>query len=375
VASLITRKRTFLEDPIWHTVPYMLVPKSKTPQSYLLDCLTSVPGLLEDHEKLETLLCCPDQPNAIAGGELRSTMINRLTSLLEYLFLWRCHWQAAFGSDVSAKLADDGRRSNQCVYNSKSLDDLERFYKLQFTNPRAAADVALYNAVLMWLLALIHDLDVQAAEFTIQNCARSALRSFLADQPVDFVFQSRTPTQSENLLSFDPLNSPGQTTYVREAAIEICRIFEWQSQNHSTSRETNFVYMFPVGLALCVLDVEPENRDWVRAMLDADTFTRDYGADNLTSAVPSNSSHGDDLSGNMSVDTQLAGGPGIESGVLHRLQDFAWYVTRELADGSMDQSSGHDETSTERRNHFTREIFNPGLVHLLLLRGRMEVSL
>ncbi|KAI0468483.1 hypothetical protein F4859DRAFT_205268 [Xylaria cf. heliscus] len=360
VASLVMCKRVFLDSPAWHTGPYALEPQSKSPQSYLLDILTSVPGLLEDHHELKQMMqsnplthdidACTTgtrhsydaMPNVAGAGfediaASRSNIINRVVVKLESLFKWRLQWQVSFGSDV---------------YVQSGIQD-----KLQFSRPSAAADIALYNAVLMWLLALINELAPPKAQFIVQSCAYQALMS-IPDSEIASI--SKPETVLAELPSFEPLRGIGLTTRVRDAAMEICRVFEWQSANHaSTTSETNFVYMFPIGLALCVFDTEPEIRDWIRTMLDANALTRDYGVgcsmdDGILHAGNIDRSS---LIGNVEGGTM--GDLDAETGMLHQLQGFGWCVTRELA-------AADDEHS--------REIPNPNLVHLLLLRGRMGIS-
>ena len=51
--ALFARKKLFLEDHRWHTVPWALEPaSSKRPQSHLLDIFVTIPGLLEEERRL-----------------------------------------------------------------------------------------------------------------------------------------------------------------------------------------------------------------------------------------------------------------------------------------------------------------------------------
>lgn len=381
VASLVMRKRVFLDSPAWHTEPYALVPQSKGSQSYLLDILASVPGLLENHHKLEqmtqdnrsstyfthsinvnttgTRLSHEAIPSFVdtsfeAIATSRSNVLNSAVVHLKSLFVWRLHWQIAFGLDVCA---DSGIRESSMEFFIHPNDSSgTRPDKLRFSRPGAAADIALYNAVLMWLLALINELEPHSAECIIQTCAYQALASM---PDVEFAFTPGSATKLTELPSFEPLRGIGSTTQVRDAAMEICRVFEWQSNhNASTAWETNFVYMFPIGLALCVFDMEPEIRDWIRSMLNTNALTRDYGVRpsmDDSSLHHANSLDRPSLIG--SVDAGTMSGLEAETGMLHRLQAFGWCVTRELVD--------------EERSNDTP---SPNLVHLVLLRGQMDIS-
>lgn len=381
VASLVMRKRVFLDNPAWHTGPYELVPQSKAPQSYLLDILASVPSLLENHHKLEQMAQDSHSPTSLArsidvdaiGTRLsqdaipssvdtssedvatsRSNVLNCVVAQLESLFVWRLHWQIAFGLDVCAESGI--RESSMEFFTHPNDSPTNRPDKLRFSRPGAASDIALYNAVLMWLLALISELEPLNAEFIIQRCAYQAL---VSRPDVEFAFTPRPATELTELPSFEPLRGIGSTTRVRDAAMEICRVFEWQSSHHaSTAWETSSVYMFPIGLALCVFDTEPETRDWIRTMLDTHALTRDYGVrPSMDDSSLHHSKNPDRPSLIGSVDAGTMSGLEAETGMLHRLQEFGWCVTRELV-----------------VEEHSNEIPNPNLVHLLLLRGRMDIS-
>lgn len=369
------RKRVFLDTPAWHKGPYALEPKSKAPQSYLLDILASVPGLLEDHHKLEQMM--EEAPSHASFAHdmdasvtvtrpsydamrnvvdasfediatLRSNIVNRVILKLESLFMWRLRWQVSFGADVYAESGIQNSSVESLVPpNDSTVNCLD---KLQFSRPGAAADIALYNSVLMWLLALLNELEPLKAHFIVESCAYQAMMSMPG---AEIAFTSGSATGLGEPPSFEPLRGVGLTTRVRDAAMEICRVFEWQSANHtSAAGETNFVYMFPIGLALCVFDMEPENRDWIRTMLDANALTRDYGVgytrDDGSLHHASNNVDRPSLIGDAEVGTM-----DMETGMLRQLQGFGWYVTRELTEDKHSQ-----------------EIPDPNLVHLLLLRGR-----
>ncbi|KAH8651438.1 hypothetical protein BX600DRAFT_418677 [Xylariales sp. PMI_506] len=372
VASLITSKKVFLDDPTWHEGPYTLFPQSKAPQSYLLDILTSVPGILEDHQEVERMqnIC---SPTCSTIGEAifeeivtaRLDIISRIMGKLKSLLVWRLHWQIAFGFNVSARL--EHHQHTVLNHSAASYSD-----KLDFSHPSSAAEIALYNAVLMWLLALIYDLEPLRAESFIQSCAHQAISSM---SEAEFPFTSGKATKLMNLGTFEPLRTVGSTTSVRDAALEICRVFEWQSRHHAATWETNCVYMFPIGLALCVLDLEPENREWIRTMLDANALTRGYGA--IPAKEANNYQQQSSIRGSSVIDNngkiRSTAHLEAETSMLHRLRRFGRYVTRELADEDINGTVGHDDAVSEQTGHHGRDAASPNMVHLILLRGRMDM--
>ncbi|KAI0110409.1 hypothetical protein GGR51DRAFT_90790 [Nemania sp. FL0031] len=357
MGSMLTHKRVFMDDPTWHNGPYTLVPQSKEPQSYLLDILGSVPGFLEEYHKPASLRST--ESDVVDDGSegiamLQPNIIDRIMAKLESLFVWRLHWQFAFSREVSVESGTQNSSNESPIRpNDPSLD---RLGKLHFSRPGAAADIGLYNAVLMWLIALINELQPFKAQSIVQTCAYQAMTSM---SHARFTFSSGLAPTLMELPPFEPLSAVGSITRVRNAALEICRVFEWQSMNHASAAwETNFVYMFPIGLALCVFDKEPEIHNWIRAMLGANPLTRDYG---FHGAEDGNSVHNTSSMNHPpsvgDADAGMMEDLGPEMGMLRSLQGFGSYVSREMID---------DESS--------RASSNQNLVHLLLLRGRMDVS-
>ncbi|XXH05839.1 hypothetical protein Hte_012277 [Hypoxylon texense] len=295
VASLVTRRRLFLEDPSWHSVPYDLDPSAKQPQSYLLDMLTAVPGILEELSRLESLGGISPAAAAAAAGTpvvpmhfspaadlavVRSSLVQRVMQKLTTLYRWRWYWQENFGTEVTAT-SRGCRLDETFVKLLGSAGMSHRFDQLEFARPAAAADIMLYDAVLIWLLALMWDLEPLNADRTIEQCAKRARDSVLGKHAVnsksEFNFGHPT-TKVTGYNSFGPLRRPGGAVSVRDPAVEICRVFEWQSRhNHGMGNEANFVYMFPIGMAITVLDAEPGDRDWIQTLLNAHELTRGYG--------------------------------------------------------------------------------------------------
>ncbi|KAI2462898.1 hypothetical protein F4781DRAFT_418451 [Annulohypoxylon bovei var. microspora] len=317
---------------------------------------------------------------------LRSSLLEHITQKLTALYCWRWRWQGRFGSEV-ATINDHNNVSQSDEETVKSLNPigLSRWAnRLEFIRPDAAADVMLYNAVLMWLLALIWDLDPLHTDKLIENCANQARDSVIgknASVSHDSFSFSDPKVKLMSYCSFWPLRRPGAAVSIRDPAIEICRVFEWQSRNHGTGDEANFIYMFPIGMAISVLDAEPNDRRWIHSLLDANVLTKGYGgygeayrrqhkdgsseySEKISRLVPN---HDKSIKPSL-ADEHLRAGMGMSRrdrcSELQCIKEFGSYVTREVT-GADEQNS---ESGAQGR-------LNPGLVHLLLLRGRLGGAL
>jgi hypothetical protein len=137
----------------------------------------------------------------------------------------------------------------------------------------------LYNATLMWLLALLWKVDPMNSRVSdeIRFCAHRAMETASNYATMTDPSRAPSPPYITRNVSFEPLRRPGQSTDLREPAIEIGRAFEWLSRNHQRpdNTELNPLYLFPVGMAMSVLD--PAGRAWIQRLLNASPFTRTYG--------------------------------------------------------------------------------------------------
>lgn len=237
VSSLIGKQRLFLEAEPWLTVPWLKNPALKTPQSELLDILILVPGILQVH----AASTC-SQPN----------LLQRVNSQLTRLYQWRWNWQATPFRDVRTELET----------STLSVPGIGRTSRLRFGRFVLASELMLYNATLMWLIALLFKIDPMGAAGHITACATSAM-----------------PQEADaRLQSFLPLRRPGASLSLRDPALEICRAFEWVTRNHDHSRGTpTYLYLFPVGMAMTALQDDPESMVWIKTMLEASPSTANYG--------------------------------------------------------------------------------------------------
>lgn len=225
-------------------MPWLQHPDFKTPQSELLDILIVVPGILQDFASLES-------SSFIDAAHLQEIQARVETQLI-LLYQWRWQWQFRSAREVGADV--DFFQS----YPSATQPTL----RLRFRRFVVASELMLYNATLMWLVAMLFKLNPVSAGNTIQACATTAMP------------QSDTVAST----SFYPLWPPGGTYSLREPALEICRTFEWVARHHDSSREPTYLYLFPVGMAMTALQDDAGAMVWIKALLQASPATASYAS-------------------------------------------------------------------------------------------------
>lgn len=206
--------------------------------------LMLVPGLLKDFEAFSA---CPEE-----NLDMHISILQGAKSLLVFLFQWRWHWQDRAGHEVGRDVG----------FASPEIGSSGELTKLRFRHFVLATDIMLYNSTLMWLMALISKLDPRNAILHIQECGTVAAS------------QDGRSTQDRN--DFEPLHRPGAVINMRDAALEIGRVFEWSSRHHDRSKETNCLYLFPVGMALTVLRAETNAVAWIQGLLNRSLATASY---------------------------------------------------------------------------------------------------
>ena len=243
VSALIGKQHLFLDAEQWRTVPWTRHETCKTPQSEMLDILVMIPGILHDHAIWDASL----QSHHTSGHGLQE----RVKIQLVTLYRWRWQWQARFGNEVCLELIDPSPHTS----NSR------RSRRLCFGRFAAASEIMLYNATLMWLLALLHKMDPLGVAQHIEACAAAAM----------------PPNDGEaHTTSFQPLRRPGIAITIHDPAMEICRTFEWVTRHHKCSKEPTFLYLFPIGMAMTALQHDTENMGWIRALLNISPVTANY---------------------------------------------------------------------------------------------------
>jgi hypothetical protein len=267
VAFLVSRQRLFLESEQWRTVPWALDPSSKTPQSEVLDVMMSIPGILQDHAEAESA--------AQQDPGMYEAILDKLQTQLIALYEWRWRWQADYGDQVSVDRDTTSQPNGRAANILGSIGRTRELDRLRFSRFEAATEIMLYNAALMWLLTLCWKLAPLTAGSLIEYCSEAAAPS-PQSSPGCFHSKISSPASSKQTV-FDPLRRPGAAVTVRDPAVEICRAFEWLTRHHGMSREQTCLYLFPVGMAMSVLEKESAGREWIKRLLGQSDVTSNYG--------------------------------------------------------------------------------------------------
>ncbi|KAI5926465.1 hypothetical protein F4810DRAFT_725122 [Camillea tinctor] len=286
IASLFSRRRLFLEDERWQSIPWALAPSEKSPQSHLVDIFLAIPGLLEDYRRIDNLGFDLDEesnnsysfPNQHAM--LHSSLCDRILAQLEKLYRWRWDWQSRYGQHVT--VGTTGWRPDSAAIKALGSSDHSRMLdRLHFDRPVYANDITLYNATLMWLLSLLWKLKSSQAVSIIDACARRAdpFSSNYPQHPSLYHQEGEVMMPSQHI-SFEPLTRPGSSVSIRDPAMEICQVYEWQSRHHdqhAASGDQTCLYLFPIGMARTALGADSDGQRWITTMLASSPITAGYG--------------------------------------------------------------------------------------------------
>lgn len=231
--ALITKSRTFLEQPVWLTEPWAEIgAANKSFQNQLVDILVHIPGFLQDQAHLEQA----------HSAELKGDLIRRIEFQIERIYQWRWRWEASNTNSVWE--ADPEMLPAE--YLATHFRPIRSF--LVFSSFSQATELSLYNAVLLCLLGLLWTL-----------------------KPPD----DRTPSPPTTPTT--PLNLPGDVESLTQPAVEICRAFEYQLMHVKNSRDSALFWLFPLGLASRVLEDDSDMMLWIKTMLETSQVTRGYG--------------------------------------------------------------------------------------------------
>ncbi|KAK5724410.1 hypothetical protein LTR15_004455 [Elasticomyces elasticus] len=248
--SLVTQKRSFLEEERWRVLPWARQREMKSNQDTLVDIMSILPGLLEDWATLQE--GAPDS----AEADMRPFCL-RVQSGLQALFMWRHTWDAAHPQAAWERPRSTSTTPSRNTYPPDARNML--FYET-FS---LAVEHTLYNALLICMLSLLH---LAAAPEDVREYMQSAFTNSIGThQPVD------------PRLQVSPLLFPGETWDLHGPAVEIALAFEYELANIKHRSESALFWLFPLGLAYKVLEHDIEFRIWIQEMLDVSQGLRNYG--------------------------------------------------------------------------------------------------
>jgi hypothetical protein len=220
IGYIVERKRCFLEDLAWKTIPWAERGlDSKTPTDLLHDIMCDVPGILQDQS--EAIL---QDHNAPGNAELTSGFVPKVLSTLEALYSWRWDWEAQFPNSTFITQPPD------YIYSGVSSLPPSPFQTvIWFRDPHRAVELIVYNAL---RLILIRSLQIAGVD----------------------------PDHARLEGSNDPL-LPMQGNR-NDIATEICRMVDYHL--HCLRSTGAFMLLFPLNVAYIHLDeTSTQSRHWL----------------------------------------------------------------------------------------------------------------
>lgn len=224
IGYIIERKRCFLEDPAWKTIPWAERGLgSKTPTDLLQDIMCDIPGILQDQG--EAALWHPSDPRK---EEFTFVFIPRMLSILEVLYSWRWNWESQFPNSTFITTPIDYISSGPISLPPSPFKSV-----IWFQDPHRAVELIVYNAI---LLILIRALQIAGAD--LDNIQLEGFSDPLL------------PMQGNR----------------NDIAIEICRMVDYHI--HCLRSTGAFMLLFPLNVAYLHLDREStEARGWLEKVI------------------------------------------------------------------------------------------------------------
>ncbi|QLI67730.1 uncharacterized protein G6M90_00g044640 [Metarhizium brunneum] len=239
ISHIVMRKRCFLEAEEWKTGPWAPQPDSKLPGSMLMDVFVTLPGIVEDADKLkadaEKL-----RSGTLAGAAVmtsRAKLQGRVLSAIHNLSESRWKWE-----DVYPRVCWK-TRINMATTLCLDLEGKPLFETcLNFVGMKRTFEILFYN-VSRLLLFRLSDL-IGLKEDATAN--------------MEHVWQRHGPF-------LNPLLLPGLGT--REShALEICRIVDYLL-NGEQNYHGAYILLFPLRVARTQLESSPKVHDWIGRVL------------------------------------------------------------------------------------------------------------
>ncbi|KAJ3497239.1 hypothetical protein NLG97_g2056 [Lecanicillium saksenae] len=242
-AGIATKKRTFLEETKWKTVPWQkLDPLPKPVTIMLQDIFCDIPGYMEDAIRLTVPLCGDGAKRTQDLSALQTKIIN---AYLEVEFL-RWSWEEEYPNvcwavPVTPDLKDATGESNRLPFATV----------LHFSSFDRAIDAIYFNVVRLLLYELAGDVAM-LTDFFLQAASLNT-----------------TPGPFSNAML-----PPGQGGPV-DFALEICRTVQYLVQGETDSLGS-LSLMFPLRVASHHLQDQPDVVQWLHWVLSKLTAKKGF---------------------------------------------------------------------------------------------------
>ncbi|CAN8101225.1 unnamed protein product [Discula destructiva] len=232
--SFATRRRIFLEEPKWKTIPWEKM--SKTALDSLLDILADMPGIVND-------MAASEHPISPAT---RSSFHQKVGQLRIKLTTWRWTWGKS-NPGAAHEVPSNLRISN--IDTAVFREQLETM--IEFDTTQQALEMLTYNAGLLYLLQLedlLHIGQPHNVPVTEQNA--------------EYIRQvsKRHPST--------PLLLPDDARFICQPALEAFRLIPSLYKNLITTKDRIMVILAPLGIVYCSTQSHAELSRCMKSVLD-----------------------------------------------------------------------------------------------------------
>lgn len=234
--SFAVRRRTFLEEKRWKTIPWEKVPK--TALDSLIDILADMPGIVND-------MAASEHPISPATKASFHATVRRLRTDLQ---AWRWQWHRLHP------------RAARAVPSHLDLDAIDTpvfreqlATMIRFDTTQQALEMLTYNAGLIYLMQLEDLLDMRVGgggddsdgdHAHIPHQPHNSTRLTPADEAYLRDVNARHPAEQ-------PLLLPGEARLVCQPALEAFRLIPSLYRNLITTKDRIMVILAPLGIVYC----------------------------------------------------------------------------------------------------------------------------
>ncbi|KAH8753019.1 hypothetical protein F5883DRAFT_432810 [Diaporthe sp. PMI_573] len=233
--SFAIRRRTFLEDRKWKTVPWEKVPK--TALDSLIDIMADMPGLVND-------MAASEQP---ISPTTKASFHQKVGELREALGTWRWKWNCLY-PDVAREVPSNLKLDS--IETPVFRDQLATM--IEFDTTQQALEMLTYNAALLYLLQLEDLLEMGE----LHNPPR------LSFEDMDYIRYAAAGHPST------PLLLPDEARFICQPALEAFRLIPSLYKNLVTTKDRIMVILAPLGIVYTSTRNTPELNSCMQSILE-----------------------------------------------------------------------------------------------------------
>ncbi|KAJ9136594.1 Transcriptional regulatory protein moc3 [Pleurostoma richardsiae] len=252
--SFAYRRRTFVEEDQWRTVPFLK--NGKTWLDRLFDVMAAIPGVVHD-------MAASERP---ASPATKLFFARRVRELAADLHRWRWGWARAHRG--AARAVPSRRLAAAAAVRTPAFRELLAT-ELELGSVSQALELLTYNAGLAYLMQLEDVLGIS------ERTASTTGSGGGGGDPLSFPDMDAIRAAAAAHPD-DPLLLPSEARFPWQAAAEALRVVPYLRDNLLSSDERVMVPLAPIGIVYCALRAHPElSRCMEHSVLSEIPFFRD----------------------------------------------------------------------------------------------------